>query len=133
MSGKLLLLIALSVALTGCASSYNLSAGERAPWGGGVATRLVKPGLYYVKVQTNAGPVPNYGSAQSMWNEQAALACKGVEYSETMIDSYDYDFVPAFLGLIPYKIVSRSGYCICTDHKLSEQELTALYDRSFQE
>ena len=74
MSGKFLLLIALSVALTGCASSYNLSAGERAPWGGGVATRLVKPGLYYVKVQINAGPVPNYGSAQSMWNEQAALA-----------------------------------------------------------
>ncbi|MFC7288003.1 hypothetical protein ACFQPC_08150 [Herminiimonas glaciei] len=98
-----------------------------------MATRMVKPGLYYVKVQTNAGPLPNYASAQSMWNEQAALVCKGVGHSETMIDSYDYDFVPAFMGLIPYKIVSRSGYCICADNKLSEQELSALYDRSFEE
>lgn len=133
MSSYRFFILFLSVALAGCASSYNLAAGERAPWGGGVATRMVKPGLYYVKVQTNAGPIPNYASAQSMWNEQAALACKGAGHSETMIDAYDYDFVQAFLGVIPYKVVSRSGYCICSDHKLSEQELTALYDRSFEE
>jgi hypothetical protein len=119
----------LSVVLAGCASSYNLAAGERSPWGGGIATRMVRPGLYYVKVQTNPNLIPNYASAQSIWNEQAALICKGVAYRETMTNSYDYkyDFMPGF------KSVSRSGYCICADHQLSEQELTALLDHSFEE
>ncbi|MCJ0763333.1 hypothetical protein [Variovorax terrae] len=110
--------------LGGCASTHDLSKGPGA-FGGGVMHSEVKPGLFFVRSQTNWAPWPNLRSARSAWEAEATKACQQKPWKELNVREETRDTGLPNMGVLRYLVSEKQGYALCEGAETSEEALKA--------
>lgn len=118
-------LFAISLVLSACASSHDLSKGAGA-FGGGVLHREVRPGFYFVRSQTNWAPWSMEGSAASGWADEAKKACAGKAWKEIGTRVLTRDTGLPSMGVLKYLVSEKAGYALCEGSEISEEDASSL-------
>ena len=104
--------------IAGCAATGD-SAGDGS-LGGGHYESKVAPGIYRISVRTNLALWMNRSGARSAWNSHAERLCGSAGFLEADIVESVHENAGGHA--VPWVITTRSGYAVCKDVGLSEEE-----------
>jgi hypothetical protein len=112
-------LLFIMVLSQGCASSHDLRKGP-GPFGGGVTHSELKPGMFFVRTQTDRAPWSSEAFASSAWKKEAAKACKGKDFIEINTKLSTREVVGS--GNVPLFVSDKYGYVLCAGAETSKEE-----------
>ena len=121
-------LVLVGLTLGACASSHNLREGHNF-FGGGYQDYPLRPGLHYIRVQSNYFPVILPSAAKATWDERAKTLCGSSSYTELQTADSAHPLVPVDRpGVNPNYVAVRDGYVLCASAKLSPSEAIAVIE-----
>jgi len=106
------LLVALSLFLTGCASTYDMKEGGESFWGGGYLVEEESASVFHITAKTNVAQWSSYSTARQMWEEHARKACGDGSYIEKNTREYEYEAHPRYLWN-KYIVTVKEGQALC--------------------
>ncbi len=114
--GKLFTAVLIAIS-TGCASTHNLENGDGAFDGGYQISRVID-GICYIYARTNGSVSADYEAAKNMFITQAVKTCGsenvGTVNTNSRLDNSKFGFMV---------VTELTGYAICLDNGLSEQQV----------
>lgn len=123
------LIVAVALAVVGCASTHDLAQGPNV-WGGGVYREQVRPGLHHIVVKSNVAPWTNRDTVAAQWQAEAHRLCGGGHRALRVEDLVEEEHAPMFvLGFsLPYLITVRRGYALCDSSGLAVEDAERIID-----
>ena len=126
---RLATLLTLALAMTGCASTHDLSQSPNI-WGGGIYREPLAPGLLYLVAKSNVAPWTNRGLVAEKWASEARAFCGGgyraLRVGERIDEEHDPMVVVGFS--LPYLITVRQGFVVCDSAGLSDEAAAQLIE-----
>lgn len=104
--------------IAGCAATGDIA--SDGSLGGGHYESKVAPGIYRISVRTNLALWTNRSGARSAWSSRAESLCGSLGFLEADIVEDLHVHTGGFA--VPWVITTRSGYAVCRDAGLSEEE-----------
>ena len=111
--------------IAGCAATGDI-ASDASP-GGAHYESKVAPGIYRISVRTNLALWMNRSGARDAWSRRAERLCGGAGFLEADIVESLHEHATG--SAMPWVITTRSGYAVCKDAGLSEEEAMASIGR----
>ena len=104
--------------IAGCVATGDLA--SDGSLGGGASESKVAPGIYRRSVRTNLARWMNRSGARSAWSSRAERLCGSAGFLEADIVESLHEHAGGHA--VPWVITTRSGYAVCKDTGLSEEE-----------
>ena len=111
--------------VAGCASTGDTASDGNL--GAGHYESNVAPGIYRIAVRTNLALWMNRAGARSAWRSRAEGLCGNAGFLEAdIVESLQES---AAGHSVPWVVTTRSGYAVCKDAGLTEEEAMASIGR----